>query len=341
MPTLSNNESIVNPSLVPEPINKIKRENEEFVYSNFKVGSSYSKLDSMAISEVIVPKQARDITGITRFKNCVVLFVTLDKQDKEDAHKYFDTFLLNGKQFHWESQNSNTPATPHMKMIFNHKPVILFARVEQKIKGKTEPFIYVGQLSYVEYDYSVDNKDIPVEVIFDVTDYQVNANSDLSAIYHWESEEEREIRDTSAPDLLKKVRSSGQGRMVDAKKKKAIELHAMKVAREYYEHLGFIVMDTSSNCPYDLECFQDDKFRRVEVKGTMSKGDNVYVTSGEVIDAMSDECETDLFIVCNIKVKMPKTDQYDTSGNDIKVTENWKPEDKHLEPKTYKYHLPK
>jgi len=66
-----------------------------------------------------------------------------------------------------------------------------------------------------------------------------------------------------------------------------------------------------------------------------------YVTSGEVIDAMSDECETDLFIVCNIKVKMSKKDQYDTSGGDIKRTENWKPEEQNLEPKTYKYHVPK
>ena len=113
------------------------KQDETFEYSNFSVGSTYTKLESMKIGGVEIPKKARDITGITRFKNCVVLFVTLDKQNKEAAHKYHDVFLLDGKQFHWESQNSNTPSTPHMQNIFNGYPVVLFARVKDKIKSKT------------------------------------------------------------------------------------------------------------------------------------------------------------------------------------------------------------
>lgn len=115
---------------------KVKRENETFEYFKFVIGDTYTKLDAFEHGGAVIPKQVRDITGITRFKNCVVLFATLNKEDKEDVHKYRDTFLLGGKVFQWESQNTNTPATPHMDMIINRAPVVLFVRVHQKIKVK-------------------------------------------------------------------------------------------------------------------------------------------------------------------------------------------------------------
>ena len=171
---------------------KIKRETETFNYSNFEIGKQYSKLEAIDLAGATPPKQVRDITGITRFKNCVVLFVTLNKEDKEDAHKYKDSFVLGGKQFHWESQNANTPSTPHMVMIINKEPVVLFARVHQKIKGKTQPFVYVGQLSCIDYSYPLDSKKIPVEVIFQVLDHQHPMSGSLGDLYSWSSHEELE-----------------------------------------------------------------------------------------------------------------------------------------------------
>lgn len=174
---------------------KIKRENEIFDYANFEIGDQYSKLEAIDLAGATPPKQVRDITGITRFKNCVVLFVTLNKEDKEDAHKYKDSFVLGGKQFHWESQNANTPSTPHMEMIINKEPVVLFARVHQKIKSKTQPFVYVGQLSCIDYSYPVDSKKIPVEVIYQVLDHQHPASGFLGELYSWTSHEELEAND--------------------------------------------------------------------------------------------------------------------------------------------------
>ncbi|WP_016788122.1 DUF3427 domain-containing protein [Vibrio cyclitrophicus] len=169
---------------------KIKRETEIFDCSNFEIGKLYSKLEAIDLAGAAPPKQVRDITGITRFKNCVVLFVTLNKEDKEDAHKYKDSFVLGGKQFHWESQNANTPSTPHMEMIINKEPVVLFARVHQKIKSKTQPFVYVGQLSCIDYSYPIDSKNIPVEVIYQVLDHQHPASHSLGELYSWTSHEE-------------------------------------------------------------------------------------------------------------------------------------------------------
>ncbi|MEZ8120895.1 DUF3427 domain-containing protein [Vibrio splendidus] len=174
---------------------KIKRETEIFDYSNFEIGKQYSKLEAIDLAGATPPKQVRDITGITRFKNCVVLFVTLDKEDKEDAHKYKDSFVLSGKQFHWESQNANTPSTPHMEMIINKESVVLFARVHQKIKSKTQPFVYIGQLSCIDYSYPVDSKKIPVEVIYQVLDHQHPASSSLGELYSWTSREELEANE--------------------------------------------------------------------------------------------------------------------------------------------------
>ncbi|MEZ8656814.1 DUF3427 domain-containing protein [Vibrio splendidus] len=174
---------------------KIKRETEIFDYSNFEIGKQYSKLEAIDLAGATPPKQVRDITGITRFKNCVVLFVTLNKEDKEDAHKYKDSFVLSGKQFHWESQNANTPSTPHMEMIINKESVVLFARVHQKIKSKTQPFVYIGQLSCIDYSYPVDSKKIPVEVIYQVLDHQHPASSSLGELYSWTSREELEANE--------------------------------------------------------------------------------------------------------------------------------------------------
>ncbi|CAH7326267.1 conserved hypothetical protein [Vibrio chagasii] len=174
---------------------KIKRETEIFNYSNFEIGKQYSKLEAIDLAGATAPKQVRDITGITRFKNCVVLFVTLNKEDKEEAHKYKDSFVLGGKQFHWESQNANTPSTPHMEMIIKKEPVVLFARVHQKIKSKTQSFVYVGQLSCIDYSYPVDSKKIPVEVIYQVLDHQHRASTSLDELYSWTSHEELEAND--------------------------------------------------------------------------------------------------------------------------------------------------
>lgn len=307
------------------------REDEEFRYDKFVVGKKYERISAMELGEVKMPNQPRDITGITRFKNSIVLFVTLDKSNKEKAHKYNDTFLLDGKRFFWESQNTNTPTTPAIKNIMDGFPSILFVRIKDKVKGATQPFIYAGRLKYIEH-----NSSRPVEVLFEVQDYQEKPNKGLGEIYAWSKNTELLYED-ELPQALRKVKNSAQGRMTDAKKKKAIELHAMSTATAHYYSLGYEVIDTSSNCPYDLECYKDSSFRRVEVKGTTSTGNFVTVTKNEVQDALSDTCETDLFILTNINITVIKAGEYATSDGDIRCITNWKPDSKDLEPTTFRY----
>ncbi|QGX61697.1 DUF3427 domain-containing protein [Alteromonas mediterranea] len=163
-----------------------KREDEVFDLSKFKVGQSFSKLQSFHHGGVRVPRQGRDISGVIRFNNCVILFVTLDKGAKDSEYKYEDRFVLGGKLFQWDSQNTNTPETPHMQMIIKGSPVALFARINEKNRGKTLPFTFVGRLSYLKHSYPFDSKEKPVEVIFEVLDYQSSAPKDLLSLYEWE-----------------------------------------------------------------------------------------------------------------------------------------------------------
>ena len=313
----------------------MQRKDEVFDYKNLVVGNAYSKNEALVTANVRPLNNNKEITGITSFNNCIVLFVTLDKRGKESSHKYNDIFLDNGKKFHWESQNKNTIETPHMRKIFTGETVVLFVRTHEKIKSSSQPFIYIGRLSYIEH-----NGNKPVQVLYDVLDYQKKPNKALSAIYAWEKIDTLDI-DNKLPEILKKEKLSYQGRVADVKKKKVIELYAMNKATEHYEQQGFEVFDTSSNSPYDLECHKNNTFRRVEVKGTTTEGSAVYVTSNEVASACSDECETDLYIVNNIDIFLQEDGNYYADGGFVDIIKNWKPEEKFLEATVYRYHLSK
>ncbi|MER1961480.1 hypothetical protein KC821_10230, partial [Proteus vulgaris] len=59
------------------------RKDEVFDYQNLVVGNEYRKNDALVTANVEPQKNNKEITGITSFKNCIVLFVTLDKRSKE------------------------------------------------------------------------------------------------------------------------------------------------------------------------------------------------------------------------------------------------------------------
>lgn len=161
------------------------RPSQVFNYHNMEVGEEYSRDEALPLANVPPPSNSREITGITRFKNCVVLFVTLDKDSKAEAYRYNNEFLIDGKFFQWESQNTNTPSTPHMQMIFAKEPVVLFARPKANHKGKTSRFTYVGRLTYLQYSYDASEPNKPVWVMYNVDDHQLSPSPSLKALYDW------------------------------------------------------------------------------------------------------------------------------------------------------------
>ena len=215
-------------NILPKTGQNVKRKDEFFDYSGFIVGDTYTKLSTFKNAGVRVPNHSRDIPGPTRFSNCVVLFVTLEKVNKEADHKYNDQFLLGGAIFQWESQNRNTPNTPHMKMIIAGKPVLLFARVHEKIKSKSQPFVYTGLLKYVQHRSHSDNAGRPIEVIFEVLNHSTDTTGELQSLYNWAANasdvdlpidiSETTLKWTKAPNLAtkttsRKKRNSGKNKI--------------------------------------------------------------------------------------------------------------------------------
>lgn len=305
---------------------------------NFKVGDTYSRLDVADTGHVPRPAQPRDWTGIVQFQNCVLLFVTLDKTGFVESNQYHDVFDDGGATFYWDSQRQNTEKTPAISRIINGDTVLLFVRITGKVSSKTQPFVYQGKLAALDYD-----GEKPVQFVYEVLSYDSVAPQHMADIYQWRPKGVRKLRpiEATADKLPKsgkpqKKRDSGQGRLIDPKKKKAIEVRAMDVASAHYISSGYLVTDTSANSPFDLECKKGNELRRVEVKGTTQSAKTVSVTANEVKSARSDDCETDLFMVHGITI-YAEAGEYTADGGEVKLVSNWVPLDEHLIATAYTY----
>lgn len=131
----------------------------------------------------------------------------------------------------------------------------------------------------------------------------------------------------------------GAGSVRNAVKRRAVELHAMKVALSHFAKLGYSITDVSSNHPYDLECTKRGETLSVEVKGTQSDGSTVNLTVAEVRIARSETSRMALFLLHSIQVSHDG-DTFRASGGCIRLLLPWVPADKHLEPTQYRYKVP-
>ena len=100
------------------------------------------------------------------------LFVTLNKQGKQQQHQYHDYFI-DKNQFHWQSQNNTEPNSGKGKGIINHirdgSNVYLFVRKNKLDGKKAAPFIYCGKLNYQSHSGSK-----PMNVVWRLNDPLTN-----------------------------------------------------------------------------------------------------------------------------------------------------------------------
>jgi hypothetical protein len=93
--------------------------------------------------------------GIVTRPGLILLFVTLDKTGMQEEHRYEDAFLSPAK-FRWQSQNRTARDSRTGRLIQNHRAegthVHLFVRPTAKVGGKTQPFIYCGELEVERWD---------------------------------------------------------------------------------------------------------------------------------------------------------------------------------------------
>ncbi|MEV7865277.1 DUF3578 domain-containing protein [Streptomyces sp. NPDC088124] len=78
------------------------------------------------------------------------------------------------------------------------------------------------------------------------------------------------------------ARRGGQGFLMTAAERKAIEDRSVLLATEHFEAQGWTVKDVGASKPYDLHLTRGDEKLHVEVKGTTSDGSQIILTRAEV-----------------------------------------------------------
>lgn len=144
-----------------------------------------------------------------------------------------------------------------------------------------------------------------------------------------------------AEERAGKVRRSGQGFRLSAEARRAIEMHAMAVATDYYHGDGWRVEDVSVYRSYDLHCTRvNGEELRVEVKGTTSDGSAVLLTPNEVVHARAHYPGVALFIVANIKLLEGSNSQLIAEAGQAIILQPWRVEDEALHPLGFEYSVP-
>lgn len=302
------------------------------MFSELVIGDFYKRSDLDDIFSTTRFSSSRE--GIVSFDNNIILFCTLEKELKDKQFHYNDFFEADF--FRWDSQNPQHINTPTIqKMVKGTVDILLFCRVIEKIKSKSQPFVYCGRLEFSEH---FENTARPVHIIFESIDYQENPNDQLKQIYAWRPGGTRaKTNRSSIANKVSKRRSRGQGYESDPKVRKAIELHAMERAIKIYEKNGYKVVDTSANHSYDLHCSKEGKKdRKVEVKGTTGLGESIILTANEVVSARDNETVTDLIIIHSIKVNKDE-DEISTEGGVVRAFQNWRPSEDSLVPTQFRY----
>ena len=147
----------------------------------------------------------------------------------------------------------------------------------------------------------------------------------------------KQIDDAVLESILnpnRKTTGGRQGFRMSACERKAIELRAMEVTRDYLISHGFEVTDTSSNNPFDFMAVNGEKVVKVEVKGSTSNAvDSVLMTANEVRLHQEENGSTALAVVSGIELVKEPTAM--AKGGSLEFIDSWQIDDWELQPMTY------
>ena len=150
---------------------------------NLIIGNLYKRIELNENFNTTRFSSSRE--GILSIDNNIILFCTLEKALKDKQFHYNDYF--ENDFFRWDSQNPQHINTPMIqKMVKGEVDVFLFCRIFDKIKGRSQPFVYCGKLIFSEH---FEKTARPVHIIFESIEFQDNPNTDLKEIYEWRPNE--------------------------------------------------------------------------------------------------------------------------------------------------------
>lgn len=156
------------------------------------------------------------------------------------------------------------------------------------------------------------------------------------------AEPEVEGEDELIQILEKKfAQSRGQGIRIDAHTRKAVENYSMQKAMQFFSK-DYHVKDVSKTKSYDLHCTSkknETEHIFVEVKGTQTLGESVFLTKNEVNLAKENVSKMALYIQHSIQVS-GKGKNCTASGGKRVVLMPWDINAGTLQPMAYSYCLP-
>lgn len=133
--------------------------------------------------------------------------------------------------------------------------------------------------------------------------------------------------------------ASGQGFGLSQAERRAVELRAMKVARELYENAGWKVIDKSSSQSFDFLATKTGNERFIEVKGTTGEGRSIVLTHGEVKHVRSNRASSALVVVSNIILENNKGDLLAKGGTITTHNDPWVLVEENLSATQYRYEV--
>ena len=85
-----------------------------------------------------------------------VFFVDLQKAEKDySPTTMYRDYAISRELFHWESQSRQTPSQPTVQRYIAHERlgtrVLLFVRERRNFELGTQPFTFLGPVTYVEH----------------------------------------------------------------------------------------------------------------------------------------------------------------------------------------------
>jgi hypothetical protein len=202
----------------------------------------------------------------------------------------------------------------------NHKDVHLFEEVPKK-KGWLR---YVGPMRYLRSEIKLAS--------------DTNGNMRKAILFVLEpittphdSPSEQDLLFAASESL-----GGGQRFSVDPRTRKAVEDHALGLAKAHFADEGYHIEVKGK--PFDLQCKRADEILYVEVKGTQTDGEEILLTSNEVDFANKHASQMALFIVRRIRVSSEKIGPIATGG-DSEIVRPWRPLTERLTPIAYSYRL--
>jgi hypothetical protein len=146
----------------------------------------------------------------------------------------------------------------------------------------------------------------------------------------------------AAEDLLDELagrRSRGQDFRISPEGRRALEVHAMGLAKQHYRDQGWDVEDVSVRESYDLRCTRGNQELHVEVKGTQSDGRQILLTRNEVAHARDAFPGVALFIVARVQLDRDEDGAVAALGGTVIVREPWELHETRLSALAFEYEV--